>query len=136
MFVLPLSVYFVSSCSWLFIRCFESVCIVPSCLSCLVVSVFWTLFLNFWVMQRQHECYGKFNVSMRVRVLMRVHVRVHLRGRVRVCLLVRVRVRVRARMRMRVRVRVRLRGRVRVREKAHATLDVLCCHPLHLLHMS
>ena len=95
MFVLSLSVYFVSSCSWLFIRCFESVCIVPSCLTCLVVSDFWTLFLNFWVMQRQHECYGKFNVSMRVRVL------------------VRVRVRVRLRMRMRVYVRVHLSGRVR-----------------------
>ena len=39
-------------------------------------------------------------------------------------------------VRMRVCVRVRLRGRVRVSEKAHATLDVLCCHPLHLLHMS
>ena len=47
-----------------------------------------------------------------------------------------VRVRLRVRVRMRVCVRVRLRGRVRVREKAHATLDVLCCHPLHLLHMS
>ena len=35
-------------------------------------------------MQRQHECYGKFNVSMRVRVLVRVRVRVRLRMRMRV----------------------------------------------------
>ena len=42
----------------------------------------------------------------------------------------------RVRVLVRVRVRVRVRGRVRVSEEAHATLDVLCCHPLHLLHMS
>ena len=35
-------------------------------------------------MKRQHECYGKFNVSMRVRVLVRVRVRVRLRMRMRV----------------------------------------------------